>query len=136
MRREPGRQHAMGLTLIPFPVDSVVHSRLPVFPAKAGIHWAGGPGLKQTHLETVLLPGRLWLLAAGVSLNLEKTSPQATGNSRPVSDACLMVSMKRCRSTATSNVGRRFRPVRTASANRVYIWPTLKGSPRGKSDGT
>ena len=28
--------------------------RLPVFPAKAGIRWAGGPGLKQIHLVTVL----------------------------------------------------------------------------------
>ena len=54
-------------------------------------------------------------------LVFEKMSPQATGNSRPVSDACLIVSIKRCRSTATSNVGRRFCPVRTASANRAYI---------------
>jgi len=36
-----------------------------------------------------------------------KKSPQATRRSRPVSDACLIVSTKRCRSTAVSNVGRR-----------------------------
>ena len=32
----------------------------------------------------------------------------APGSAWPVSDACLMVSMKRCRSTAVSNVGMRF----------------------------
>src|SRR5947207_199881 len=52
---------------------------------------------------------------------------QVTGNSRPVSEDCLIVSRKRCRSTAVSNVGSRccFRPVRIASANRLYICPTL-----------
>ena len=54
----------------------------------------------------------------------------------PVSDARLRVSMKRCRSTATSNVGTRLLPVRIASANSAYIWPTLNGSSSGKSDGT
>lgn len=63
-------------------------------------------------------------------------SAQPTGNSRPVADASLMVSMNRCRSTATSNVGRPPPPPRTAPANRAYICPTLKGSPRGKSCGT
>ena len=63
-------------------------------------------------------------------------TPQATGSSRPVSDACLIVSTKWCRSTAVSNVGRRLCPVRIASANRAYICPTLNGSPRGKSAGT
>ena len=57
------------------------------------------------------LPDQLLLKFAGPA--------QVTGSSRPVSDACLMVSRKRCRSTATSNVGRRFCPVRTASANRA-----------------
>jgi hypothetical protein len=63
-------------------------------------------------------------------------TPQATGSSRPVSDARLIVSTKWCRSTAVSNVGRRLCPVRIASANRAYICPTLNGSPRGKSAGT
>jgi hypothetical protein len=62
--------------------------------------------------------------------------PQATGSSRPISDACWIVSTKWCRSTAVSNVGRRLCPVRIASANRAYICPTLNGSPRGKSAGT
>jgi len=51
----------------------------------------------------------------------------------PVSEARLIVSRKRWRSTASLNVGKRFCPVRMASANRAYICPTLKGSPLGKS---
>src|SRR5215475_174030 len=45
---------------------------------------------------------------------------QATGSSRPASDDCLIVSRKRCRSTAVSKVGNRLCvcPVWTASANR------------------
>src|SRR5690348_17506063 len=63
---------------------------------------------------------------------------QATGNSRPVSEDCLMVSRKRCRSTAVSNVGNRLCgwPLRTVSAKSEYICPTLNGSPRGNSRGS
>ena len=57
------------------------------------------------------------------------TPSHPTGNSLPVSDACLSVSMKRCRSTATSKFGARFCPVRIASAKSAYICPMLKGSP-------
>ena len=53
----------------------------------------------------------------GISLLQVLPAPQATFTSRPVSDACLMASMKRCSSTAVSKTGRLLWPVRMARAH-------------------
>ena len=64
---------------------------------------------------------------ARIELPLSNRSVAAGGaasnvTSRPVSDACLMASTRRCRSTAVSKVGWRLSPPRIASSEqRVHL---------------
>src|SRR4051794_22717054 len=48
---------------------------------------------------------------------------------RPLSDACLIASTRRCRSTEVAKSGRSVSPPPIARAKRAYICPTFIGSP-------